>query len=309
MNIVPLIFHLLNVIIIWAILVLAQNFNEGTAGIFNMGHAAFYCVGAYSSALLSKAGLPWIFCVMAAMLFSALLALFYGLPTLKLRADYFSIITLGLGEITRTVALNWQSLTGGPNGLAGIPKPNIFGFEINRGFGTIVLGVIALVFVYLLLERWRKSAYGRAIRAIREDPLAAESMGKNMYTMRLRWFIIAAAIAGFAGSLYSHYHGYISPSAFALWVMFNGTLTFRMGGVGNYFGTIIAAVVFILLREGLNFLPVPSNMQGTVQQFILAALLIFIMLRFPRGLFPELPTITTKILSRRKKGVLIEQPE
>lgn len=142
MNFLPLILHLLNVMIIWAILVLAQNFNEGAAGIFNMGHAAFYCVGAYSSALLSKAGLPWMLCVVASMFFSAILALFYGLPTLKLRADYFSIITLGLGEITRTVAINWQSLTGGPNGIAGIPKPSIFGIQFDRGFGTIIIGII-----------------------------------------------------------------------------------------------------------------------------------------------------------------------
>jgi len=129
-------------------------------------------------------------------------------------------------------------------------------------------------------------------------------MGKNIYQFRLRWFLIASAVAGMAGSLYAFYYGYISPGAFGLWVVFNGSLTFRMGGVGNYMGTLLASVVFILMREGLNYLPVPSNMQGTVQQFIMAVLLIVLMLRFPRGLLPEKPTIT--FLNRRKKPEPVE---
>jgi len=292
MQLLPSFTHLLNVIVIWAILALSLSFLQGTGGLYNLGHAAFFCTGAYATALLSKAGLPSIVCVSVAVLAPALLALVYGIPTLRLRADYFATATMGLGEIIRHVANNWQSLTGGPNGVPGIPSISLFGLQFSRGPGTLVIGGVLVLLLYLMLERWRRSGFGRVLIAAREDPTAALAMGKDTYRFRLWCFLISAAVAGIAGSLFAYYYGYIYPGNFGLWVAFNLTLTITVGGTGNYRGTLLAAAGFILLRDGLCFLPLPPMVQGPLQQLLFGSLLIVIMLRFPHGLVPERPTVT-----------------
>jgi len=292
MELLPLVLHVLNVIVIWAVLSLSLNFLQGTAGLFNLGHAAFFCVGAYASALLAKAGLPWIVCLLASVLFPALLALVYGLPTLRLKADYFATVTMGIGEIIRAVANNLQGVTGGPNGVPSIPCPSLFGFQFSRGPGTLVLGCVVLLLTYLALDRWRRSGFGRVLIAAREDPTAAQAMGKDTYHFRLNCFLLSAGFAGIAGSLFAYYYGYISPGDFGLWVAYNLTLTLTIGGSGNYRGTMLAAAVFIIMRDGLRFLPLPPTAQGPLQQLLFGLLMIVIMWRFPQGLIPEVPTIT-----------------
>jgi len=283
--------HLLNVTVIWAILALSLNFLQGTAGLWSLGHAGFFAIGAYASALLAKTGLPWFACLLGAIAFPVLVAFVYGLPTLRLRADYFSSVSLGLGEIIRHVLNNWQSLTGGPNGVISIPKPSLFGFEFDRRLGTIAIGLVVLGFTYLALDRWRRSGFGRVLKAQREDGEATQALGKNTYWFKLWCFLISAAFAGIAGSLFAHYYGFIYPGDFGLWVTFNLILTIMIGGNGSYRGTMAAALVFVLLREGLRFLPLPATSRGPLQQFIYGALLIVIAVRIPRGLIPETPTI------------------
>ena len=286
-----LVVHLLNVVILWAVLGLSLNFLQGTAGLYNLGHAAFFAIGAYAAGLLSKAGVPWIICFVASAAGAALSAFLYGIPTLRLRADYFATVTMGLGEITRNVMLNWQSVTGGPNGVPDIPNINLFGVEFTRGAGTLILGLVIVLLILLVLERWRRSGFGQVLKAGREDSDAARALGKNVYRADLWCFLISAAVAGIAGALFAAYYGYISPSDFDLWVSFNLILIVMIGGSGNYVSTLPVAVVFVLLRDGLRFLPLPPTAQGPLQQFIYGALLILITLRFPHGFIREKPTI------------------
>jgi len=286
-----LIIHLLNVVIIWAILGLSLNILQGTAGLYNLGHAAFFALGAYGSALLSKAGVPWIVCLIGAAVLPTALAALYGLPTLRLKADYFATVTMGIGEITRNVLNNWQEATGGPNGVIRIPNISLFGLEVKRGPGTLIFGLALLLLILWGLERWRRSGFGQVLKAGREDEDAARALGKDIYRSRLWCFMISAAVAGIAGSLFAHYYGYVSPGDFEIWVTFNMTLIVMIGGAGNFLATLPVAFIFVLLRDGMRFLPLPPTAQGPLQQFLYGALLILITLRFPHGLMREKPSI------------------
>jgi branched-chain amino acid transport system permease protein len=297
-----LIIHLLNMVVLWAILGLSLNILQGTAGLFNLGHAAFFAVGAYASALLSKAGLPWFVCLMAAAAFPALLALSYGLPSLRLKADYFATVTMGIGEIARHVLNNWQDVTGGPNGVTRIPNINLFGLEIKQGPGTLIVGTALFLLLLWALERWRCSGFGQVLKAGREDADAAKALGKDIYLSRLWCFLISAAVAGVAGSLFAHYYGYISPSDFGLWVSFNLILIVMIGGSGNYLATLPVALIFVLLRDGMRFLPLPAAAQGPLQQFLYGALLIIITLRFPHGLMREKPTVVAPLPTNEQEA-------
>src|SRR3989338_5059827 len=173
------IIHLLILIGIYAILAISLNLSMGFAGLLNIGHVAFYGIGAYTSALL---------------------AFLLAIPTLKLKGDYFAIATLWFAIVIENIFKNWISLTRGPLGLPGIPKPGIFGFSIS-GFSYLVLVAFFLLVVYLFSRHITNAPFGRVLKAIREDELAASSLGKNVVKYKTQILMISAFFAGIAGSL------------------------------------------------------------------------------------------------------------
>lgn len=290
--------HLLVIVTIYGILAISQNLILGVTGMFNLGHAAFYGIGAYTSALLAKAGMPWLFAMLAGMILAGFVAFLVGIPTVRLVGDYLAVVTMGLGEIVRAVLKNWISVTRGPMGLPGIPHASLFGFEFATTEEFLILGVVCLVAVYIIAERLLRSPFGRVVKAIREDETAVQALGKDTERFKLWVLIIGSAMAGLAGSLFAHYITFVDPTSFVIWLTMFIILIVMLGGLGNNLGAVVAAVVFVFAREGMRFLDLPDWLNtGALQQLIFGLLLIIITIYKPSGLVPE-----RKVTYRRSRA-------
>jgi len=286
------IIHLLVVITIYAILSISLNLTVGVTGLFNLGHAAFFGIGAYTSALLTLAGVPFWLAMLAAICMASLIAFLIGLPTLRLKGDYLAVATMGLGEITRAVFKNWISVTRGPMGLPGIPSATLFGFTFDSFAKFLILSTACLVIVYILAEKLIYSPFGRVLKGIREDEIAVQALGKNAFWFKIWSLAISAGVAGLAGSLFAHYMGFIDPSSFGLWLTFFILLIIMLGGRGNNLGAVVGAAIFVAVREGLRFVGLRPAIAAPLQQLLFGVLLIILTIFAPRGLIPERKAVT-----------------
>src|SRR5262245_48652958 len=230
------------------------NIVVGLAGLLDLGYVAFYAVGAYSYALLAQHfGLSFWLCLPLAGILAAFWGILLGFPVLRLRGDYLAIVTLAFGEIIRIVLLNWQSLTNGPNGISGIPRPSFFGLEFRPdceagsfcGFFGIehasLHRIICLYYIILalaLLTPWvpvrvRRLPVGRAWEALREDEIACRALGLNTTTIKLSAFAMGAMFGGFAGSFFATKQGFISPESFSFIESATILAIVVMGGMGS----------------------------------------------------------------------------
>jgi len=260
---------IINLALINIILAVSLNLIVGFTGQLCLGHAGFMSIGAYVSAVITqKAGLPFLVSILIGAIVACLFAALIGYPTLKLTGDYFAITTLAFCEIIRIVIMNIDSV-GGARGLTGIPiKTN---FTI-----AFLFAVIVIIIIYNIIH----SSQGRAMLSIRENEIAAESMGINAFKYKMMAFIIAAFFAGLAGGLYAHYIGYIQPASFD----FNKSidyLTFVVfGGMGSLSGSIIATII-------LTFLPELLRGMQEYRMLIYPLALILLMIFRPQGLLGD----------------------
>lgn len=280
--------HLIIMIGVYIILSVSLNLITGFTGMLNLGHAAFFGLGAYTSAILVKSlGLPWIIGVFAAVLLGALGGLLIGIPGLRLRGDYFAIATLGFGEIFRIVAKNWESLTRGTLGIPGIPKPELFGYHFISSWAMVGLVVAITIISVMIMWRIIHSPFGRILKAIREDELAAKCLGKNVVKYKLYAMAIGSGFAGLAGGLFAHYFTFIDPGSFTFIVSVYIISMVVFGGMGSMFGSIVGAIVIFLLPELIRFLHLPGPVVGSVRQVVYSLILILFMIFRPEGLFGE----------------------
>lgn len=248
------------------IMVVSLNLINGITGQFSIGHAGFMAVGAYTSALISMyLGWPFAAALAAGMAMAAAMGLVVGIPSLRLKGDYLAIATLGFGEIIRVVIVNLD-LTGGPRGLPGIPAKTTF-------FLAEALAVLTALVVVNIIN----SAHGRAMLAVREDEIAAETMGVNATKYKVTAFVVGAAFAGLAGGLYAHYMMFIDPKSFGFFKSFETLSMVVMGGLGSITGSILSAAV-------LTYLPEVLREFSELRMVIYSALLIVMMLVRPQGL-------------------------
>ena len=281
------IIHVLIVICIYSILSIGLNIIMGCAALFSMAHAALFGVGAYASALLALQGFPFWLDLLAGMFIAGLISFLIGLPTLNLVGDYLAVATMGLAEILVSIFRNWDAVTRGPMGLPGIPPARLFGLTFDSPASFLALSAVCLLLIYLLAQRLTYSPYGRVLKAIREDEGAVQALGKSTFWFKMWAFVLGGAAAGAAGSLFAHYFGFIDPSSFTLWIIFFLWLIVILGGLGNNLGSIVAAICFVAIREGLRFLGLPGNVTSAIQQILFGVLLIVMMIFAPRGLIPE----------------------
>ncbi len=219
-----------------------------------------------------------------------------GFPVLRLRGDYLAIVTLAFGEIIRVVLLNWESLTGGPNGINRIPKPGFFGLSFDRAatpsfhgfFGLEYSPIYRIVFLYYLILalalltnfvtlRLRRAPIGRAWEALREDEIACRSLGINTVTTKLSAFAIGAMFGGFAGAIFAARQGFISPESFTFTESALVLAIVVLGGLGSQFGVVIAAVVLVGSSERFRELQ-------DYRMLIFGLAMVVVMLWRPRGL-------------------------
>ncbi len=238
---------------IYSTLACSLNLISGVCGQVSMGHAAFYGIGAYASALVAiNFGVPWVICVLAAALAAGIIGVLIGIPALKLSGGYLVICTVGFGELVRLILLNWVSLTRGPMGLVNIPRPVLFGVKIKTGGQYMWVALTLFFLVYLILHNILNSKFGRNLKAIREDEIAAETMGIHVHREKVIAFATAASMAGAAGSMLAHYMLFISPTIFV--GDFSTTILSMvvLGGMGFMPGSVIAATLLTVIPEALR---------------------------------------------------------
>ena len=287
-------------VLIYVMLGWGLNVVVGLAGLLDLGYVAFYAVGAYTFGLLAH---DLDFTFWEALPFSGLVAASFGVvlgfPVLRLRGDYLAIVTLGFGEIIRIVLLNWASVTGGPNGIGGIPRPSFFGLPFarsapegattfNQFFGLEFSPdhrVIFLYFVILAMAlltnaftlRIRRLPIGRAWEALREDEVACRALGINPTTVKLSAFAIGAMFGGFAGCFFATRQGFISPESFTFIESATILAIVVLGGMGSQMGVVLAAILLVSLPEfGRAF--------AEFRMLIFGAAMVGVMVWRPRGL-------------------------
>jgi branched-chain amino acid transport system permease protein len=234
----------------YIILALGLNIIVGQAGLLNLGYVAFYAIGAYTYAILStRYGLAFWPGLVAGALSSAFFAVLVGLPTLRLRGDYFAIVTLGLGEITRIILNNWDGVTGGPNGISQIRKPMIAGYTLHSTMDFYYLILLMVLVAVFTMRRLISSRIGRAWIAIREDELAAESMGINTFRLKLLAFVLGSVWAGVVGVFFAAKMAFVSPESFTFFESVLILCMVVLGGMGSIWGIILGAFFLIMLPE------------------------------------------------------------
>lgn len=300
---VPVIFYDQRYILDLGILVLTYvmlgwglNIVVGLAGLLDLGYVAFYAVGAYSYALLATTfGLSFWVCLPLAGILAAFWGVLLGFPVLRLRGDYLAIVTLAFGEIIRLVLLNWQHVTGGPNGITGIPRPSFFGIPLTNtddGLAALlgiefsathrVVFLFYLILALALLTNWvtirlRRLPIGRAWEALREDEVACRSLGIDTTSTKLSAFAIGAMFGGFAGAFFATRQGFISPESFTFHESALVLAIVVLGGMGSQLGVALAALAMIggfELFRGLE----------QFRMLVFGAAMVLLMIWRPRGL-------------------------
>jgi branched-chain amino acid transport system permease protein len=251
--------HIAILALINILLSLGLNVIAGYAGQLSLAQAAFFGIGSYTSALLMlNFGLAFWLAAVAGILSAMLVAVVFGLPTLRLKGPYFVIATLGFGEIVRLILLNWDRVTRGPNGLIGIPSPNpiplgVTTLTFDSKIGMYYLILVILLVVLVLYHNFVNSKINRALRAIHDDQIAAEVMGINLTFYKIVAFAAGAGLSGLAGALYASYIRFISPDTFTISEAINILIMMVLGGMGTIVGPVIGAVGITYLLESMRF--------------------------------------------------------
>lgn len=276
-------YQVANIMMIFALLAASMHLVTGVAGLLQLGHAAFYGIGAYCAALLaSNAGWPFVLTLPAAGLAGALMALLVALPTMRLVSIYFAVATLAIGQMLFLILLNWVSFTKGPNGILLFGGLKIFGWDFSKpATAYFVVASVVAASIYVI-HRLSHSYYGNALRALREDDQCADAMGIDTVRLKIVSFTISGFFAGIAGALWAHTAGYISPPDFNFNVSILILAMVVLGGLGSLPGAIIGAIILIGLPEVLR-----EFKAGDLRNVIVGIVLFASILFMPKGLIGE----------------------
>lgn len=306
------------------ILALSLNLVNGFTGQFSIGHAGFMAVGAYTSAYLSTHPVIFgyrleffsqtfdffnypVYAILGGLA-AACAGFIVGLPSLRLRGDYLAIVTLGFGEIIRVILLNTDTV-GGARGMSGITSPatlTLGGFEIT-GFTQIFFwAATAMILTFITLWRIVRSSHGRGFLSVREDEIAAEAMGINTTSTKVRAFVLSSFFAGIAGSVFAHSTHYLNPSTFSFQKSVDVIIMVVLGGMGSLTGSIVAAIIVSVLPE-LILRPLQDYTHIDLRMVIYSLMLIIFMIMRPQGIFGtkeiSLAGFFKKLSSRSSDGL------
>jgi branched-chain amino acid transport system permease protein len=270
--------HLANMVGISAILTLSLNLLFGYTGQISVGHAAFYAIGAYTTAIVT-ARLQWPFwiAVPVSMVTAGLAGAILGLPALRLRGYYLAIATLGFAIVVYVVLQQFHPVTGGAMGIIGIPRPKLLGYEFDSESSYYYLVLVGTLFTFFIVRNIVASAAGRAMIAIRESESAAEALGVNVAKYKMIAFTVSSSLAGLAGSLFAPLSHYVNPDGFTVMesVIILGMLV--IGGLGSHLGAIIGAILLVLLPESISFV-------GEYRVFVYSLCMLLFIVLMPEGL-------------------------
>lgn len=285
---------ILNLIGLYVIVVLGLNLFTGYAGQISLGHAAFFGLGAYGSAILTATyNFPaWPAMALTAVAL-ALVALGLGVPTLRLSGHYLAMATLGFNYVVDSIFVQWDQVTGGPSGLSGVPPLSLFGitFDSDVKFHYLVW-TIALIALTLCLNLVR-SGMGRGLAALAQDEVAAATLGVNVQRDKILVFVLSAVFASVAGSLYAHYFGYVNPAAFNIFKSLDLVIMVVVGGMGSIWGTLFGVSLITILPHLLEFFE-------TYMDIVHGVILVVILLFLPQGFITGLLDLLKIRLARRR---------
>ncbi len=293
----------------YAVFALGVQLNVGTTGIMNFGQAGFMAVGSYAMGILVvESGFSFWLALALGIPVAIGAALLVGLPSLRLRADYFAISTLAFSEIVRIVADNWDSLTGGNLGLFGYSdewtdaSARIDGWLERLGIAPrfllplLVVNLAILLVLTLLVALTVRSPWGRVLRAIREDEDAARALGKNTFVYKLQSLSVAAALAAVAGYMLAINISILSPANFDPVLTAYAYVIVILGGLGSYFGVVVGSFFLIFVLEATRYLELPlSDARIAALRFMIVGLVLMLLVVFrPQGLFGKREELTLR---------------
>ncbi|MGA0539549.1 ABC transporter permease subunit [Neotabrizicola sp. VNH66] len=282
------IYHIAVLFCLYGILTISFNLLVGFSGMFALSHAALYAIGAYTTAILTtKLGVPFPLDMIASVLVAAVISAVIALPALRVTGHYLVIVSLALQIIVLQVILNWKSLTGGTDGISGVPSYNLFGLAITTPLSFLAVAGTGLVACYWFTRRLVRSPFGRALRAMRENESAAQAVGLNILYMKLSTFAISAALAAVAGSLFARYFRYVGVDSFSINETIYVLAMVILGGLANLRGSLLGAAILVALPELLKFVPLPVDMADKIRLIVYGAVLMIILLVRPQGILPE----------------------
>ena len=265
--------YLMTLVLVYLMSAMGLNLVVGYAGQMSIGQAAFFGIGAYHVAILMKLGLPFFAVLPLAAGSCFIIGLMLGFPALRVQHHYLAFATLGFNVLIYLILRNEQSWTGGTFGLSGIPRPSLFGYELNNNLAFFYFAFVSTILLALLLAWLLRSPWGRAFAALRDNPIRAESLGVNITAYTLLAFAIGAACAGVGGAYYAVLVQYIEPSTFNVPASLMMLLAVIVGGSGRFFGPLVGTVVVLLLPEWLRF---AQNWYLMVFGFAVVALMIWL---------------------------------
>jgi branched-chain amino acid transport system permease protein len=279
------IFHIIIIVSIYGILALAQNLVMGSTGLLTIAGAAFYGIGAYIAAIFAtKFGFDIMTILIIAPIIAGIAALLVGTTFARFRDDYFMLATLGFLMIFHTVVRNWEAVTGGSYGIAGISKPHIFNVTLGTPFSFVWLALLILFIATLICYFISRSSFGRVLNAIREDEDALKIFGYKTSTYKLMAFVIGSSLTSLGGVLFASYITFIDANLFTvnesilLWAMI------ILGGIAKNRGALLGALLLIAIPEALRFIGFPNEFAGLMRQCIYGLLLVILMLYRPKGI-------------------------
>ncbi len=278
------IIHIANFIGFSAILALSLDLVVGYTGLLSLGHAAFYAMGAYTTAILTvRYDVSFFVALVAGILVAMLLALIVGPILSRFRGDYYTLGSLGVTVITTSILLNWESLTNGSLGITRILRPHIFGHSVStsKEFFLVTIFFIAIVYGCCLLIT--RSSFGRVLRAIREDEDALKVFGYKTNYYKLAVFVMSAGLASIAGSLFASYLLSIDPTSFTMSESIAVLSMIIVGGLASHRGALLGAIVITVLPELFRFLGLPTVHEAQLRQVAYGLLITLIMVYRPRG--------------------------
>lgn len=277
---------------IFVILAASLNLILGYGGIFSVVHAAFFGIGAYTSGqMVLLLGAPFPLDLIGAFASAALVALLVGPFIVRLKEEYIIVGTLALQLVLSNVFLNWQPVTGGSYGLFGITRPAIGGWVLTSVVEYAVFALLLTAACFAILWRMVQSPFGLALKGVREDPLLAESFGKPVNRQRAIAFVVGSGIAGVAGMVYARQVGYLDPSTFGISQSLSIITILVVGGLGNLWGTLVAATVLETVPQVLRFIPATGHAVPHLQLLFFGLLLVVLVRMRPQGLISERPLV------------------
>jgi branched-chain amino acid transport system permease protein len=300
---------------IYAMLAISLNINGGILGLWDLGVVGYFAIGAYTYTLLTidapdGLGLPMIVGVIGAAVITGLVSLFIGYTSLRLQSEYLLITTFAFAEIIRMVAVNEKWLTNVNVGIFGLDKP----FEMvipssNYMVFFMVFVLLTLAVYYYFSQRLANSPMGRYMRAIRENEQVTQSIGKKIFSTKLRIFVLSSAMIGIAGCYYVWYMSIIAPNMFTSALTFTVWTALVLGGIGNNRGALLGAFVLILVQEATRFIPIPtqySEVLAGLRQIISGLLLVLVLRFLPQGLLAERFKSVEKLFKWKQSSSLVE---